>query len=76
VLQHFSWPVALGLLLGTGFAAVGSQLLRKVLYGVSNLDLASYTGALCVLTTIIALSMLLPARRTLRLDLAKILRYD
>ena len=76
VLRQFSWPVALGLLAGTGFAAAGSKVLRKALFGVSNLDPAGYAGALCVLALIVIVAALLPARRALRLDLAKILHYE
>jgi predicted permease len=76
VLRQFSWPVALGLVAGTGFAAAGSKVLRKALFGVSNLDPAGYAGALCVLSLIVIVAALLPARRALRLDLAKILHYE
>ncbi len=76
VLRQFSYPVLLGLLAGTGFAAMSSKLLRKALFGVSNLDPASYAGAIALLAAIILVSMLLPARRALKLDLAKTLHYD
>ncbi len=76
LLRQFSWPVAVGLLAGTGFAAAASKVLRKALFGISNLDPASYAGAIAVLLAIIALAALLPARRALRLDLAKTLHYE
>ncbi|HUN86579.1 MAG TPA: ABC transporter permease [Terracidiphilus sp.] len=76
VLRQFFWPVVIGLFLGTGIAAASSKVLRKGLYGISNLDPLSYAGAIAVLALIVAASALLPARRTLRLDLAKILHYD
>jgi predicted permease len=76
VLQQFSWPVALGLVVGAGFAAAASKLLRVALYGVSNLDPASYAGAIAVLLAIVLVAALLPARRALRLDLAKTLHYE
>jgi predicted permease len=76
VLKQFSFPVLLGLVAGTGFAAIASKVLRKTLFGVNNLDPASYAGALCLLTAIVVVSMLLPARRALKLDLAKTLHYD
>jgi ABC-type antimicrobial peptide transport system permease subunit len=47
-----------------------------VLFGVSNLDPASYAGAIVVLVGIVGLAALLPARRALHLNLAKILHYD
>jgi predicted permease len=76
VLRQFSWPVALGLVAGAGFAAAASKLLRVGLYGVSNLDPASYAGAIAVLLAIVAVAAVLPARRALRLDLAKTLHYE
>jgi predicted permease len=76
LLRQFAWPVALGLVAGTGIAAAASKLLRKALYGVSNLDPVSYAAALCVLGAILAAAALLPARRALRLDIAKTLHYD
>ncbi|HEY1501069.1 MAG TPA: ABC transporter permease [Acidobacteriaceae bacterium] len=76
VLRQFASPVAIGLLLGGGFAAAASRLLRVALYGVSNLDAASYIAAVALLLGVILLSALLPARRTLRLDLSQILHHD
>jgi ABC-type antimicrobial peptide transport system permease subunit len=75
-LRQFRWPVILGLAAGTGLAAFGSKLLREGLYGVSNLDPASYAVASGTLAVIVALAMILPAGRTLRLDLAKILHCE
>jgi predicted permease len=76
VLRQFSWPVALGLVAGAGIAGAASKVLRRALYGVNNLDPLSYAGAVGVLALIILLAALLPARRALRLDLAKILHYE
>jgi ABC-type antimicrobial peptide transport system permease subunit len=76
VLKQFSLPVLLGLVAGTGFAAMSSKVLRKALFGISNLDPASYAGAIVMLVAIIIIAMLLPARRALKLDLAKTLHYD
>jgi len=76
VLRQFSWPVLLGLLMGTTAAALGSRLLRVVLYGVSNLDPIGYAAALIVLAAIVVIAALLPARRALRLDVARTLHYD
>ncbi|MBV8819756.1 MAG: ABC transporter permease [Acidobacteriaceae bacterium] len=76
VLKQFRWPVALGLVVGSGFAAFGSKLLRAALYGVSNLDGVSYVAAIGLLTVMIAAALLLPAVRALRIDLAKTLHYE
>ncbi|MGA2650934.1 MAG: ABC transporter permease [Terracidiphilus sp.] len=76
VLRQFTWPIALGMVAGTGIAAAASRVLRKALFGVSNLDPAGYAGAVAVLVAIIAVAALLPARRALHLDLAKTLHYE
>jgi predicted lysophospholipase L1 biosynthesis ABC-type transport system permease subunit len=76
VLQQFRWPLFVGLAGGTALAAFGSKLLRVALYGVDNLDWASYLAALLMLGAIAALAMVLPAARTLRLNVAAILHHD
>lgn len=76
VLRQFSWPVMLGIVAGAGATAGLSKLLRKVLYGVNNLDPWSYMAAMCVLMAIIAIAAFVPARRALNLDLAKTLHYE
>jgi predicted permease len=76
VLRPFGWPMVLGMAAGTTFAALGSKLLRVLLYGVSNLDLASYLAALLLLSGIALTAVLLPAARSLRLDLAAVLHND
>lgn len=76
VLQQFRWPLIIGSATGTVLAAFGSRLLRIVLYGVNNLDPASFAAALGLLGLIAVLSMLIPAIRALRLNLAAILHYE
>jgi predicted permease len=76
VLRQFAWPITIGLIAGVGVAAGTSKVLRKVLFGVSNLDPASYAGAILVLAGIVGIAAILPARRALHLNLAKILHYE
>jgi predicted permease len=76
VLQPFSWPFALGLIGGIGAAAAVSQVLRKVLYGISNLDPLSYAAAITVLVLLIGMAAVEPVRRALRLDIARTLHYE
>jgi predicted permease len=76
VLHQFAWPIILGIVVGTGIAAAASKVLRRALYGVDNLDPASYIAAILVLLAIVGLAALLPTRRALHLDLAKILHYE
>jgi predicted permease len=76
VLRQFRWPLLVGLALGTASAAFGSKLLRVALYGINNLDPASYVAALVILASMAALAMILPAARTLRLNVAAILHHE
>ena len=76
VLRQFSWPVGLGLVAGVGSTVALSQVLRRILYGVSNLDPLSYLAAIAVLLSMLALAALLPARRALNLDVARVLHQE
>ena len=76
LLRQFTWPIACGLLSGTALAVFASRFLRVALFGVSNLDPVGYGVALAVLIAIIAIAGLLPARRVLRLDVARALHYQ
>jgi predicted permease len=76
ILQRFFWPVLSGMLIGIGFAAAASQILRRALYGISNLDPLGYGGAIGMLLLVLAIAALLPARRALRINLAKALHYE
>lgn len=76
VVRQFLWPILTGIAIGTGVTAGISKILRKTLYGVSNLDPASYIAAVIVLLFISGMAALLPARRVLRLNISKTLRYQ
>lgn len=76
VLHQFLWPVVTGLVAGTVLAAFGSKLLRIVLFGIDNLDPISYATAVGLIGLMVALAMVVPAARALRLELATILRYE
>ncbi len=76
VLRQFSWPVALGIVAGVGATAALSQILRRILYGVSNLDPLSYASAILILSAILLAATLIPARRALKLDVARALHQD
>jgi len=73
VLRQFFWPSAVGILLGTSAAAMLSTILRRALYGVSNLDLISYGGAVFFLLGMLLLAALIPARRALRVNVSQAL---
>jgi predicted permease len=76
VLRQFSIPVAAGLLAGVAGAVALSQILRGLLYGISNLDPISYPAAVGILAATVALAALLPARRALRVDPMGALRHE
>jgi predicted lysophospholipase L1 biosynthesis ABC-type transport system permease subunit len=76
VLQQLSRPVVVGLLLGIAGAAAMSQVLRRELYGVSNLDPMAYAAAIGLFVLAATLTALVPARRALRVDPLKALRYE
>jgi ABC-type antimicrobial peptide transport system permease subunit len=76
VLQQFSWPFALGLIGGIAAAAATSRVLRKILYGISNLDPLSYAVAITLLVLLIGIAAVEPVRRALRLDIARTLHYE
>jgi ABC-type antimicrobial peptide transport system permease subunit len=76
VLRQFMLPVVFGTVFGVGLAAVVSRMLRRILFGLSNLDAVSYAAAVVVLLAILVVAALLPARRALLLDVAKVLHYE
>jgi ABC-type antimicrobial peptide transport system permease subunit len=68
VLGRFARPVVAGLIAGVAGAALLSQILRRVLFGVRNLDPVAYLSAIVVFLVIVALAALVPARRALGVD--------
>lgn len=76
VLQQLGRTVLVGLLAGVAGAAALSQLLRRELYGIDNLDPLTYGSALLIFAVVSATAALLPARRALRIDPMLALRCE
>jgi len=76
VLGQYCWPVLIGLFAGLALTAAFSKLLRFMLYGVSNLDPVSYVTAIALLIGILVAAAFLPARRALKLDVARALHQE
>jgi hypothetical protein len=76
VLNQVSKPVAIGLVAGVCGAGALSQILRRQLYGLSNLDPLAYGAAISIFVFTVAVAALLPARRALRVDPMRALRTD
>jgi predicted permease len=76
VLGQYCWPILIGLTAGFALTAAFSRLMRFMLYGVSNLDPLSYAAAIALLLGIVATAAILPARRALKLDIARALHEE
>lgn len=76
VLRQFWLPVGGGLLAGVGAAAALSMILRRALFGVSNLDPAAYVAAIGVFALSAGIAALWPARRALKVDPLRALRSE
>jgi putative ABC transport system permease protein len=66
--------VAVGAIVGAGFAAAASAVLGRVLYGVGAADPITWLAAIIVLTTAAACAHLLPTMVAMRIDPARTLR--
>jgi ABC-type antimicrobial peptide transport system permease subunit len=53
-----------------------SQILRRMLFGISGLDPISYLSAIAILILVLAAAALLPIRRALRIDIARTLHSE
>jgi ABC-type antimicrobial peptide transport system permease subunit len=76
VLRRGLGPLAAGLLLGLGGAAVLARFLGSMLYGVTPLDPATYGSATVLFSLIATLACWVPARRALRVDPLAALRSE
>ncbi len=68
--------VAVGLALGLGLALVAGRKIAPLLYGVSPLDLVTFTATSAVLAAVALIATLIPARRASTVDPVSVLRRE
>jgi putative ABC transport system permease protein len=76
VLREAMVPATAGVLGGMFGAVATSRYLSSLLYAVKPTDPATYIGASLILEAVAIVASLVPARRAIRLDLAKTLRRE
>jgi ABC-type antimicrobial peptide transport system permease subunit len=68
--------VGVGIALGAGGAAMVTQLMESLLFGVTALDPTTYVAVSAVLFAVALLAGYLPARRITRVDPTSALRAE
>jgi predicted permease len=76
VMRQGLTPVLIGLAIGLGAAALGSRVLRSLLYGVAATDLATYGAVAAFLAAVAVAASYVPARRAARSDPMTALRTE
>ena len=81
VMTQGAWQLAIGLVLGTGAAALllgvlVEAALRNILFKVNPLDPSIYFAVAGLLTIVAAVSCFVPARRATRVNPVEALRYE
>jgi ABC-type antimicrobial peptide transport system permease subunit len=81
VMQQGAWQLIIGLVLGTGAAAlllgvVAAAVLQNILFKVNALDPFIYFAVAGLLTAVAALSCFVPARRATRVNPMEALRAE
>ena len=69
-------PALLGIAAGLAGSLLLARVLRKLLYGITVTDLATYVATTVVLTTVCVIATWLPARRASRVDPSQLLRTE
>ena len=69
-------PVALGIAAGVVVSLAMSQLLTRLLFGITATDPATYSAVIVVLLASAVVATWIPARRALRIDPMRALRNE
>jgi putative ABC transport system permease protein len=67
-------PVAAGILIGLGGAAVLARVMKRLLFGVDTFDPLTFAAVAVTLTAVALAACYLPARRAMTVDPATSLR--
>jgi len=68
--------VVVGIIIGLAFAAMGSRVLQRAIFGLGVLDPVTFLGVAAVLLTVSILACWLPARRAAKVDPMVALRHE
>jgi ABC-type antimicrobial peptide transport system permease subunit len=67
---------AIGIVIGSVLAALGTRALATILYGVKPIDPATFVAVAAILLAVAAAASYLPARLAARVDPAEVLRAE
>jgi predicted permease len=76
VLGQYTFPFAVGALLGVAFAAAAARVVRTILFGFIPFDVVSFAAGLLLFAAVAIAASIAPARRALGVDPASALRYE
>jgi len=76
VVRQGAWIVAIGLVCGVAGAAAVTRLLEGMLYGLTTLDVATFTVVAAAFAAVAMIAVYLPARRATAINPLVALRHD
>jgi len=76
ILRETAIMIVVGVVAGTIFTAIGVQLIKSKLFGLSALDPAAVLSAVAILTVVALVAGYIPAARAARVDPTQALRHE